>query len=204
MLGRLLLLFTIVPLVELALLFWIAERTDWLFTIALVIITGIVGASLARHEGLRCWTAARQKMAGNWNAKSKMWEYPGAPMTELAATATSEMIMGGRYLVMRFSGTFQGMPFEGMNITGYDNYKQMYNNLWVDNFGTGFYLSTGTCNPDGSECTDMGFWSDPIHGDYQVRQITRIIDDNTFTMEMYMLEQGKDEFKSMEITYTRK
>lgn len=145
-----------------------------------------------------------EMMAGNWKATSKTWEYPGASMTESVATATGEMIMGGRYLVMRFSGEFQGMQFEGMNVTGYDNYKQMYNNLWVDNFGTGFYLSTGTCNPDGSECTDMGFWSDPIHGDYQVRQITRIIDDNTFTMEMYMLEQGKDEFKSMEITYTRK
>ena len=60
---RLLLLFTIVPLVELALLFWIAEQTDWLFTIALVIVTGVLGASLARHEGLRCWTDAQRKMA---------------------------------------------------------------------------------------------------------------------------------------------
>ncbi len=63
MLLRLLLLFTVVPLVELALLFWIAKQTDWVFTIALVIITGVVGASLARHEGLRCWTVAQQKIA---------------------------------------------------------------------------------------------------------------------------------------------
>jgi len=63
MLARLLLLFTVVPLVELALLFWIAERTDWLFTIGLVIFTGVVGAALARHEGLRTWRAVGQKLS---------------------------------------------------------------------------------------------------------------------------------------------
>ena len=62
MLLRLLLLFTVVPLVELSLLFWIAERTDWGFTLALVIVTGFVGAALARREGLRCWLAAQEKI----------------------------------------------------------------------------------------------------------------------------------------------
>ncbi|MBN2216509.1 MAG: FxsA family protein, partial [Pirellulales bacterium] len=63
MLARLVLLFTIVPLVELALLFWIAERTSWWATIGLVVVTGVVGAALARHEGLRCLQAARRKLA---------------------------------------------------------------------------------------------------------------------------------------------
>ena len=62
MLLRLLLLFTVVPLVELSLLFWIAERTDWGFTLALVIVTGFVGAALARREGLRCWLTAQEKI----------------------------------------------------------------------------------------------------------------------------------------------
>jgi UPF0716 protein FxsA len=51
--GRLLLLFTLVPLVEVVLLIKLADRIDWLPTIALVIVTGIVGAALARREGFR-------------------------------------------------------------------------------------------------------------------------------------------------------
>jgi UPF0716 protein FxsA len=63
MLVRLLLLFTAVPLVELALLFWIAQHTGPLFTLGLVIGTGVVGAGLARQQGLRCWLDVQRQMA---------------------------------------------------------------------------------------------------------------------------------------------
>ncbi len=52
----LLLLLTLVPIVELALLFKIAGAIDWLPTIMLVLVTGAIGASLARHEGLKTLT----------------------------------------------------------------------------------------------------------------------------------------------------
>ena len=51
---RLLLLFTIVPLVELWLLLRIGEVIGLLPTIALILVTGVVGASLARWQGLLC------------------------------------------------------------------------------------------------------------------------------------------------------
>ncbi|HUT91587.1 MAG TPA: FxsA family protein [Thermoguttaceae bacterium] len=63
MLVRLFLLFTLIPLVELALLFWIAQHTGWLFTLSLVIVTGVVGAWLARQEGLRCWLEVQRQLA---------------------------------------------------------------------------------------------------------------------------------------------
>jgi UPF0716 protein FxsA len=53
LLLRLFLLLTIVPFVELLILLRIAERFEWGPTIALVIVTGAVGAWLARREGLK-------------------------------------------------------------------------------------------------------------------------------------------------------
>lgn len=53
MLGLLFLLFTVVPLVELALLIWIGGQTAWWVPIAMVLLTGITGAALARWQGLR-------------------------------------------------------------------------------------------------------------------------------------------------------
>ena len=50
--GRLLLLFVSVPVIELVLLIEIGPRVGTLATIGLIIGTGIVGASLARHQGL--------------------------------------------------------------------------------------------------------------------------------------------------------
>ncbi len=49
---RLLLLFTTVPLIELALLIEIGRRMGLAVTIALVVVTGVLGAWLAKSQGL--------------------------------------------------------------------------------------------------------------------------------------------------------
>ncbi len=53
MLALLILLLTILPLAELALLVYIGRHTSVLFTLGLVIATGWMGALLARWQGLR-------------------------------------------------------------------------------------------------------------------------------------------------------
>lgn len=63
MLGRLILLFTLVPFAELALLIWIGGRIGALPTFALVIATGVLGASLARYQGLATWARFRGALA---------------------------------------------------------------------------------------------------------------------------------------------
>ena len=63
MLIRLILLFTIVPLVELSLLLRIGEWLGLGPTIGLVIGTGLLGAWLARREGVRAWTAVQEQLA---------------------------------------------------------------------------------------------------------------------------------------------
>ena len=55
MLLKLLAAFIIIPLVELYLLFQIAGVTGPLATLALVVVTGIIGSMLARREGALAW-----------------------------------------------------------------------------------------------------------------------------------------------------
>jgi len=63
MLARLALLFVAVPLVELALLVWIGKRVGLAPTVALVVVTGVLGAALARRAGLAAWTRFRAALA---------------------------------------------------------------------------------------------------------------------------------------------
>ena len=53
MLGYLILLFTLVPIIELALLIKIGQHIGVFYTLTLVIITGVLGAVLAREQGFR-------------------------------------------------------------------------------------------------------------------------------------------------------
>jgi len=63
MLLRLLLAFTVVPLVELALLLYLADLIGWQYTVGLVLATGVLGASLARWQGTQVWRRVHQKLA---------------------------------------------------------------------------------------------------------------------------------------------
>lgn len=63
MLPRLLLLFTLVPLLELFFLIQIGEWIGLLPTVGLVIVTGIVGGTLAKREGSRSWTAVKRELS---------------------------------------------------------------------------------------------------------------------------------------------
>ena len=62
MLFRLIILFTLVPFVELALLLWLSDVTSWQFTVLLVIVTGVAGAWLARLQGGQTWVKIQQQL----------------------------------------------------------------------------------------------------------------------------------------------
>jgi len=61
--GQLLLLFVVTPAIELALLIEIGSRFGTLHTLALIAITGVVGATLARHQGLRVLREVQAEIA---------------------------------------------------------------------------------------------------------------------------------------------
>jgi len=63
MFSRLLLLFALVPLLELWLLTELAERTSWLTTIAVVLSTGVIGISLVRWQGITTWKEIQRQLA---------------------------------------------------------------------------------------------------------------------------------------------
>ncbi len=61
--GRLLLLFIVLPAVELALLIEIGRRIGTLETLGLIVVTGAVGAVMARSQGLRVLSRVREEIS---------------------------------------------------------------------------------------------------------------------------------------------
>jgi len=62
-LARLALLFVVVPILELVLLVQLGQIVGLLPTLALVVLTGVTGAALARAEGLRVLWAFQKELA---------------------------------------------------------------------------------------------------------------------------------------------
>lgn len=144
-----------------------------------------------------------EEMIGEWDGDITMWMDPSQPAQKYKGTATYTSIMGGRYIQGKYGGEMMGMPFEGMDINGYDKAKKMFFTFWIDNMGTGSMYLEGKYNPENKTIDFDGETVDPMGNKMKVREVVKMIDKDHSTFEMYM-DQGQGEMKSMEIKYTRK
>jgi len=142
-----------------------------------------------------------KKAEGRWDATVKMWAGPGEPQVS-KGVSVHKMILGGRYLEQRFSGTFMEQPFEGYGLLGYDNKKKTYTSFWIDNSSTSMMTSSGTADETGKVVTMHASTDGPDGKPMDMRQVTKIVDDNTHVFSMYG-KMGEQETLMMEITYKR-
>ncbi len=146
-----------------------------------------------------------KQFEGSWNGAVKIWMAPGAPPSESTGTSESKMILGGRYLMGTYKGQYMDKPFEGLSIMGYDNAKKEYASIWIDGGSSGFMYGSGKCEQDGKVFKTNGEMFDPVTlKNMKSRGVTKFIDKDKYVDEMFMIGPDGKEFKSMEITYTRK
>jgi hypothetical protein len=141
---------------------------------------------------------------GEWNMEIQMWMDPNAPAQSMKASCVNKMIMGGRYQESINTGSYNGMPFEGHSLTGWDNARKIFVSTWIDNMGTGIMYMEGPWNDATKTMELKGKMTDPMTGQVKdVRQTMKMVDNNTQIMEQYDTKDGK-EYKSMLIKFTRK
>lgn len=66
--------FVVVPLTELYLLVWLSGAIGFWETVAIALVTGIVGGNLARREGLRVWRSWKLALEGGQAPESGVVE----------------------------------------------------------------------------------------------------------------------------------
>lgn len=148
---------------------------------------------------------ALEPLAGRWDAVVKAWAQPGTPPAESKGSGESQWILGGRYLEDRFEGQMMDRTFQGGGVTGYDNARQEYFSIWVDDMSTAPTILRGHADQAGKVFTYRGSYDDPVTGEHKrVRAVTRIIDQDHHTFEMYDVGPWGGEIKMMEISYTRR
>ncbi len=142
---------------------------------------------------------------GTWSTEVTSWMAPGAPPQTSKGSCVNHMILGGRFQESRFSGSFDKMPFEGIGTMAYDNSKKKFVSSWVDNMGTGIMNMEGTYDPSTKTISMTGKMLDPTTSqECSMRQTIKIVDDKHHIMEMFAAQHGQQEYKNMEIKFTKK
>lgn len=146
-----------------------------------------------------------EPLVGKWKCTVRGWMKPGGPAEVSQGMGDNVWVLGGRFIKQEFKGDWAGMPFEGVGYTGYDNVRQEYTCVWLDNMSTGIMEVSGTFDPKSKVIRTSGHFSCPMTGekDRWVRSEVKIIDNDNNTYTSYFKGPDGKEFKSMEISYTR-
>jgi Protein of unknown function (DUF1579) len=145
-----------------------------------------------------------EPMVGTWSFVGKMYEDPAGPPSEFKGTTVRKWILDGRFLYDETTSSFEGMPFQGIGYTGYDNSLKKYHGVWLDNMTTSVMTSTGTVDASGKVFTNQSETVDPMTGQkVKGRDVTTIVSNDEHKMVMYKIADGK-EVKAMEISFKRK
>ena len=156
-----------------------------------------------------------EHFVGSWDLTTKMWMAgPDSPPTVSKGTAETKWILGKRYIQESLKaemkmpgpdGKEMAMPFEGLGITGYDNFKKVYVGTWADDMGTQLLTMRGNYDPAKKTLAMYGEMDEPAMDVYgrMFKGVTRVIDKDNHVFEMYDLHVGEN-FKVMEIAYKRK
>ena len=143
---------------------------------------------------------------GKWRTKTKMWMGgPGSQSMDAGdGVSNVKWVLDGRFLLDEHKGSFMGQPHDGIGMTGYDNYRNVYFSSWASNMATHVLTMTGMRHPKTGVFTYYGEMDEPsikVVG-RTVKYVTRIVSDNQYVFEIIDLHAG-DDYKVIEITYTR-
>jgi hypothetical protein len=128
-----------------------------------------------------------KKWVGHWEATIESTGRDGKPVTNSAKAAVK--LLGGRWLITDFDGTFMGAPFIGHEVLGYDPLAKKYVLNWVDGTATSFATGEGLYNPQTKTLTltvtgrddstgkmatwrQVDIWKDADHHDWSLRTIS--------------------------------
>jgi hypothetical protein len=146
-----------------------------------------------------------EPLVGTFTAKCKMWMDPTATPVVSEGTLVRKSILGGRFICEEFDGKLMDKPFQGFGTVGYDRAKEKFVSTWIDSVSTAIHMSQGTYDAATKTWTYKQEDTCPItKKPVKMRDTLKIVSNDEQVMEMYKQMGDEKEFKSMEITFTRK
>lgn len=149
------------------------------------------------HEPLR-------PFVGVFHAEVKLWTGSGDPMVS-TGTMTNTLVLGDRFLRQEYKGdpgTDSFPDFEGYGYWGFNKATRQYEGFWIDSASTIMQTETGTVDDSRKVWTMLGEVVHQPGETVKKRTVITLEDEDHHSMVTYFLK-GEEEFKGMEIQYTR-
>ncbi|HWP43517.1 MAG TPA: DUF1579 family protein [Blastocatellia bacterium] len=139
---------------------------------------------------------------GTWKTTEKHEAGQGYPGGEGKGTMVVRPGPGGLSLIMEYTSSSSVIgPFSGLGITVWDAEARTYKNYWVDSFTAGLMEMTG--NWQGKDFVLTG-QAKQMGKTYTMKEVITDITPTSYTLKMYMSEDGGPEWLAMTIKAVKK
>jgi hypothetical protein len=142
---------------------------------------------------------------GEWKATTTVWMDPKSPPQKSEGKTHADAKFGGRYIEMHHEGSFEGQPFSGEGLIGFDNMKGKFFSTWIDSMSTGIWLAWGSYDKASNTYTFHGSMEDAMAPGTQVkvREVIHPADDKHYSFEWYETHKDGKEAKTLQIDYAK-
>ena len=143
--------------------------------------------------------ALLRRFVGEWEAKLAR----EGESSERAGTETGRLVDGGYWLVLELRGRYEGRPYEGHGLLGYDPKKKKYVGVWAGSAAPGLSAVEGDADPSGRTLT---MWIDIPHPRtgqvVKERMVHEFVGPGRRTLTFYGHDESGEERVTAVMTYT--
>ena len=145
-----------------------------------------------------------QPFVGDWTFTMKMWTDPSQPPAELKGTIERKWILDGRFVQETLKSEFEGKPFEGLGLLGYDHAQKKFTVVRVCGLCGIAAQSSVTSNSAGTKFECATEECCPLSGEKVKGRDEIVIESNDrIVANVYKTINGK-EVKVVEVVSVRK
>jgi hypothetical protein len=142
------------------------------------------------------------KLAGDYLTASK-FTLPGGKSQESKGTAKLTPILGGRFVKEENASDLGGMPVSGLRLFGYNNAAGQYEAIWTYTGSTAIMNLVGKKKDEKTvEFSATVAIAKDKKTDFTI--IYRIVDDDSFTVDLIASSPDGTKGPMLQTTYTRK
>lgn len=146
------------------------------------------------------------RLAGEWKGTAKTWFEPDKVEDESPINGTMRLILGGRFILHEYKGSFGDTPTEGLAIYGYELGLKKLQSAWIDSFhsGTAIMFSEGK---RGEEDLNMlgsyAYVTPEIEQHWGWRTEIEILSEDELKITAYNISPKGEEARATEVEYHR-
>ena len=146
-----------------------------------------------------------EQLVGEWGLTLKMYGQPDQPPAESMGADTVRAV-GEHWVIAETMTTMMGAPYSGVMSLGYDQTKQRFHGAWIDSFGSGLWIYTGTLNEAGDTLTLETEGPSPQQAGKTIkyRQVIQITGKDNRTMNLSVETEGGQWMRIVTNEYSRK